>query len=213
MRTDDVLAFLDSHPDFLQHHAKRLGLNTKFNDQSVISFSERQILGLNEKIRHLEAKLSELTYHGKNSYQIQVRVHQLSMALLRIKHFDMLIHTLNTFFATEFGLERIALRLWHNAAEKYHSYFTSNPRIHSVADRLTSPSCGPYVNDEIMNWFPTVPVLQSFALLALHDDTGQPFGLLVLASDDPKRFTHDMHTYYLEQIAQLIASALLRILT
>jgi uncharacterized protein YigA (DUF484 family) len=52
-------------------------------------------------------------------------------------------------------------------------------------------------------------VLQSFAQVALRGADGQAFGILVLASDDPQRFTFDMHTQYLAQIGELASAALL----
>lgn len=213
MLSDDVLAFLDSHPDFIQHHAKRLGVKILEQEgQSIISLSERQILGLTEKVRQLENKLMELIHHGETNCQIQGRLHQLSVSLLKAESIAALVNIVQTRLAADFGLERVALRLWHPAAQNDSHFLVPTPAIQTIAQRLTFPSCGPYVNDEIMSWFPTIPVLQSFSLMALHNDAQRAFGLLVLGSDDPKRFTYDMHTYYLTQMSQLLAAALLRVL-
>ena len=83
--------------------------------------------------------------------------------------------------------------------------------IRLLAGNLCAPYCGPYVNDEILSWFPTQPVLQSFATIALRHQC-EAFGLLVLGSEDSQRFSQDMQTHYLAQMGELVAVALQRVL-
>ena len=61
MQTDDVLAFLDQHPDFLAHHAERLGLKPSGapQDRVVVSLAERQMLDLKDRNRQLESRLQQ----------------------------------------------------------------------------------------------------------------------------------------------------------
>ena len=47
--------------------------------------------------------------------------------------------------------------------------------------------------------------------MALKND-GVPFGILVLASEDPQRFYPEMGTLYLARIGELVAAALSRCL-
>lgn len=211
MQSDDVLAFLDSHPEFIQHHADRFGIKPP-SERVVVSLVDRQMLELKDHARQLEARLQQLIRHGEANDLIQARTHQLSRILLAANSLDAVADGIKTCFARDFGLDRMALRLWHPKAETHVSLFNGRNEVAALSRNLSAPYCGPYVNDEVMSWFPPVPVLQSFCQVALRDDQGEPFGLLVLASDDPERFTFDMHTHYLSQMGELIATTLVRIL-
>lgn len=211
MQSDDVLAFLENHPDFLQHHADRFGLKHG-NERVVVSLVDRQMLELKDRARQLEARLQQLVHHGETNDQIQARMHKLALAMIAASTVDGLAQALKGCFAEVFGLNRMALRLWHPAAEAHATLYNGRSEVAALSRNLSVPYCGPYVNDEVMSWFPPVPVLQSFCQVALTDAEGEPFGLLVLASDDPERFTFDMHTHYLGQIGALISTALLRVL-
>ncbi|WP_028535650.1 DUF484 family protein [Paludibacterium yongneupense] len=213
MQSDDVLAFLENHPDFLTHHADRFGLKPGSHDRVVVSLVDRQLLELKDKNRQQEARLAQLLRHGEANDLIQLRSHKLALALVRASTPEALLQVLPAALSEQFGLDRSALRLWHPAAEVLAApAYTARLDIRSLARNLSAPYCGPYANDEVLSWFPPMPVLQSFSQLALRDDRGEAFGILVLASEDPERFTFDMHTHYLAQIGDLIAAAWLRIL-
>jgi uncharacterized protein YigA (DUF484 family) len=211
LQSDDVLAYLDHHPDFLQHHADRFGLKHSA-ERVVVSLVDRQMLELKDRARQLEARLQQLVRHGEANDVIQMRSHQLSLVLLSATTLDAVALGIKNCFAKDFGLNRMALRLWHPNAEHQDSLYSGRSDIASLTRNLSAPYCGPYVNDEILSWFPAVPVLQSFCQVALRDGVGEAFGILVLASDDPERFTFDMHTHYLAQIGELTSLALLRVL-
>ncbi|QRO33805.1 DUF484 family protein [Chromobacterium violaceum] len=210
MHSEQVLAFLDEHPDFLQQHAARYGLQAApQNGERVISFVERQMLELKDQNRQLEAQLQQLIDRGQDNDRLLARLHRLTLALLAARGPGKLIAELQGGLSREFQLDRSALKLWHPAAEKDAEYYNARSEVQGLARNLVAPYCGPYVNDEVLSWFPATPVLQSFAQVALKDTAGQPFGILVLASDDPQRFTFDMHTQYLAQIGELVSAALL----
>lgn len=208
MQAEEILAYLDDNPDFLASHAPRYGL--KPLQDRVVSFADRQMLDLKDRNRQLEARLTQLIRHGEQNDQIVARSHKLAVALLRGQTLAEVHHAIQHSFAEHFGLPRVALRLWHPGAENSELY-NSRQDIRLLAGNLSAPYCGPYANDEIISWFPPTPVLQSFAQLALRDGT-EPFGMLVIASDDAQRFTLEMQTHYLAQMAELMSQALLRVL-
>ncbi|UTH73235.1 DUF484 family protein [Chromobacterium sp. IIBBL 290-4] len=212
MHSEQVLAFLDEHPEFLQQHAERYGLQAapQAGERVVVSFVERQLLELKDQARQLEAQLQQLMEQGKANDQILARTHQLTLSLLNGGGLAHRIAALKDGLRDHFQLNRAAIRLWHPAAESDAEHYNARGEVQGLARNLAAaPYCGPYVNDEVMSWFPAKPVLQSFAQVALRDAAGQPFGLLVLASDDTQRFTRDMHTQYLAQIGALASAALL----
>lgn len=209
MQNDDVLAFLDAHPDFLNQHAPRFGLKSS-HDRVVVSFAERQLLEMKDQNRQLEARLVQLVRHGEQNDLILSRCHQLSLALMQADTLEQAADAIVRTFDKQFGLPRVALRLWHDAANP-GPFYNAKQDIRLLAGNLCAPYCGPYVNDEILSWFPTQPVLQSFATIALRQQ-GEAFGLLVLGSEDSQRFSQDMQTHYLAQMGELIAVALQRVL-
>jgi uncharacterized protein YigA (DUF484 family) len=71
------------------------------------------------------------------------------------------------------------------------------------------PSCGALRHDEAIAWFgEAASHLKSFAAIPLRGE--HTVGLLVLASEDARRFYPDMGTLYLERLGQLIGAALSR---
>ncbi|GGY22499.1 DUF484 family protein [Paludibacterium paludis] len=213
MHSDDVLAFLDSHPDFLTHHAERFGLRAAPQERVVVSFAERQLLDMKDRIRQLESRLHQLVRHGEANDLIQARSHRLALGLMQARSTESVLAAVSKGLLDIFQIDRVALRLWHPQAEtRTPSCTTTRADIQLLARNLSAPSCGPYANDEVLSWFPPVPVLQSFAQIALREESGEPFGLLVLASDNADRFTFDMHTHYLAQMGEMVSAALLRTL-
>ena len=212
MQSDDVLAFLEHHPDFLQHHAERFGLKQPA-DRVVVSLVDRQMLELKDRARQLEARLQQLVRHGEANDLIQARAHQLALALIAATTLTGLDSSIKNSFERDFGLDRVAMRLWQPEAQGHAELYCARADIALLARNLSAPYCGPYVNDEMLSWFPPIPVLQSFCQVALRDAAGEAIGILVLASDDTERFTFDMHTHYLAQMGELISLALDRILS
>ncbi|AXE31940.1 DUF484 domain-containing protein [Chromobacterium phragmitis] len=211
MHSEQVLAFLDEHPDFLQQHAARFGLQAapQTGERVVVSFVERQMLELKDQNRQLEAQLQQWVERGQDNDRLLARLHRLTLSLLAARDAQAMIAELKGSLRREFQLDRAALKLWHPAAEGDAEHYNARNEVQGLARNLVSPYCGPYVNDEVLSWFPATPVLQSFAQVALKNEAGQPFGILVLASDDSQRFTLDMHTQYLAQIGELVSAALL----
>ncbi|MGC0154613.1 DUF484 family protein [Chromobacterium vaccinii] len=211
MHSEQVLAFLDEHPELLQQVAARYGLQSapQNGERVVVSFVERQMLELKDQNRQLEAQLQQWIERGQDNDRILTRLHQLTLAQLAARGLESRIAALRGSLRQHFQLERVALRLWHPAADGAGEHYNAQSEVQGLARNLTAPYCGPYVNDEVLGWFPPTPVLQSFAQVALRGPDGQAFGILVLASDDTQRFSFDMHTQYLSQIGELISAALL----
>lgn len=212
MQTEDVIAFLRDNPEFLLQQAHALGLKPAHaHERGVFSLSERLMLDLKDHNRQLENRLQQLIQHGETNDQTVERMHALALALLRARSAAATVEAAVLCFEQTFGLTHAALRLWHPAAAlRAPAFSTDNEIVRAQAEKLARPYCGPYVNDTIMGWFPPTPVLQSFAQVPLSaPGNTQPFGLLVLASDDAHRFTLDMQTHYLSLMGELVSTALL----
>jgi uncharacterized protein YigA (DUF484 family) len=77
----------------------------------------------------------------------------------------------------------------------------------TLAAQQVNPYCGPSANKPGVKWLIDSATIQSVALIPLRaPGATDSFGLLVLGSPDPARFTADMDTHFLRQIGE-IASA------
>jgi uncharacterized protein YigA (DUF484 family) len=84
----------------------------------------------------------------------------------------------------------------------------------SFASSLTLPYCGMNSGFEAVGWLDDPATVMSLALIPLRhgpaDDNA--FGLLVLGSPDPTRYTADMGTEFLVRIGEIAGAGLSRML-
>jgi hypothetical protein len=148
----------------------------------VVSLADRQMLELKDRNRQLEARLHQLIRHGEANDQIIHSAHRLSLALQRCLNLQQVADGLASCFQQDFALDRMALRLWHPAAESSPLY-NARHEVQALARNLSAPTAAP------------MSMTKSWAG-SCHAGTAviQPdpadrcqwhaFGLLVLASDD-----------------------------
>jgi len=107
------------------------------------------------------------------------------------------------------------VRLWNVAEENPDTkeFAPVAAEMREFVERMTAPYCGHHAVYESQSWFgEAAPHVKSFALIALAND-GVPFGVVALASEDPKRFYPEMGTLYLARIGDLVSHALWRYVT
>ena len=82
----------------------------------------------------------------------------------------------------------------------------------TVAASLQTPYCGANSGFEAAQWLEEPESVASLAMIALrHSDSASAFGLLVLGSPDPTRYTADMGTEFLMRIGEIASAALTRL--
>ena len=214
MQSIEIVEWLRQNPEFFEEFADDLAqiyVPHSHRGQAV-SLAERQLLTLREKNRALEMRLSELLQFGEENDITSDKLHRLNVSLLRAKDLGSVIGTLEYHLRDRFGVPHIALRLWLPGIESGLREFEAvGEDVHRLAHNLVSPYCGPYVTDEVLSWFGEAgPGLKSFAQFALRSGE-EPFGILVMASEDSERFYPDMGTLYLQRMADLVSAVLLRI--
>lgn len=215
LQAPDVASWLQANPEFFEEYADLVAeiFIPHPHGGRAIPIAERQILTLREKNKQIENKLGELLQFGEENDQIGEKVHRLTVALLQSRDLAGVLGALNYHLQESFHVPHLAVRLWGGDADETLTEFGGvSEEIKSLAISLGSPYCGPYVTDEVMGWLGEVaPHLKSFAQVALKAD-GVPFGLLVLASEDPQRFYPEMGTLYLARIGELASAGLARCL-
>ncbi len=214
---DDIAQFLVNTPGFFERHAEVLASVqlTSPHGQRAVSLQERQAEMLREKIRHLELKAAEMIRHGQDNVLIADHLHAWTRQLFLVQAPAALPQALVQGLRDEFSLPQAAIRLWGVASAWAEAPFALgvSADAQAFAQSLAQPYCGSNPGLEAAQWLDDPAAAASVALLPLRPAPQAPaFGLLVLASDDPRRFHAQMGTAFLQRIADLASAALTRLL-
>jgi hypothetical protein len=211
LKAEDVARYLEENPIFFEEHAEMLGrIHVPHpHGGQAIPLSDRQVLGLREKTRALEGKLSELIQFGEENDVISERVHRLAVAMLAARTLPTLLHELYFNLREDFAVPHARLRLWRGAGE-LPEFQPVSDALREYAAELDAPFCGPNANFEAAGWFEdATPHIRSVAFMPLRE-LDQTFGMLALAAEDLLRFYPEMGTLYLKRMGEMASAALLR---
>lgn len=211
--SDAVAQYLIDSPHFFEEHAELLAtirLSSPLLGRAV-SLQERQMEVLREKIKLQDLRLADLM---RNAQENELTTHKLQTwmrSLLLARNDVDLPHTLIDGLRTNFAVPQATLRIWGVAKAYSHTWFAApaSDDVKIFANGLSMPFCGSNHDFEAASWFEQDS--QSIALLPLRSSTtpaSATFGLLVLGSPDPKRFSDDMATDFLAQIGETASAAL-----
>ncbi|HWR76501.1 MAG TPA: DUF484 family protein [Thiobacillus sp.] len=215
MQPEHIAEFLTRHPNFFNDFPTLLAdLHIPHpHGTHAVSMSERQLIAMRDKVRMLENKLAELIQFGEENDGISDKLHALTLALLAARTPQELVAALALHLREGFAVPHHALRAWNLPADSVPGLSGPVPQAarDSVA-AMTQPVCGALAVSEASDWFGEVsPHLRAFACIPLRPTpAAAPVGLLVLASEEAKRFYPGMGTLYLERLGQLIGAALVR---
>ncbi|HEU4457896.1 MAG TPA: DUF484 family protein [Methylibium sp.] len=227
---DDIAQFLLHTPGFFERHAEVLAsvqLASPHGTRAV-SLQERQIQLLRDKIRALELRQVEMLRHGQENVAIAERLHRWTRSMMLTSNAGDLPGVLVERLRHEFLIPQAAIRVW-GAAEAFRSLAFAqavSDDVQRLADSLGVPYCGAVIHDspgfEAAQWFDEPASIVSMAMvpLRLHAEPGAfgegltkaAFGLLVLGSPDPTRYTADMGTEFLARIGEIASAGLARLL-
>src|SRR3954464_6713221 len=181
----------------------------------AVSIGERQLVAVREKAKLLEDKLRELIQFGEENDAVGDKVHRLACRLADAASLNAVLDTLYLDLLDHFAVPHVAVRLWRVAEEHPDTkeFGATAPEIRQFVAKMVTPYCGHHAVYESQSWFgEAAPHLKSFALVKLERD-GVDFGVVALASEDPKRFYPEMGTLYLQRIGELVSHALWRFVT
>ena len=217
LTADQVAEFLKQNPGFFENHVEIL-MNLQIphpHGGRAVSIGERQLVALREKSKMLEDKLHELIQFGEENDAAGEKVHRLACRLVECTSLDASLDTLYLDLLDHFAVPHVAVRLWSVAEEnpEMREFSAVAPEIRGFVEQMAAPYCGHHPVYESQSWFgEAAPHLKAFAMVALKHD-GRTFGVVALASEDPKRFYPEMGTLYLARIGELLGAALWRHLT
>lgn len=206
-----VAQYLADHPHFFDEYAGLLGevrLASPVTGRAV-SLQERQMEVMRDKYRALELRLAELVRVAQDNAAIANRFHAWNQILLKARGHEGLARALVDGLASQFNVPQATLRLWNTRPEHAGAWFTEgvsdDARIFAAS--LRAPYCGPNKDFEAVRWLGDAATLRSVVILPLASGDAT-FGLLILGSPDPDRFSAQMGTDFLVHIGETASAAL-----
>ncbi|MBL0151929.1 MAG: DUF484 family protein [Ideonella sp.] len=212
----DIANYLANTPGFFERHAELLSSVqlTSPHGQRAVSLQERQMEMLREKIKGLEGKIMEMIRHGQENVAIADRLHRWMRAILQAPSAASLPEVLVSTLRHEFMIPQAAVRLWSidSGFEVQSFALDVSEDVRAFASSLAQPYCGLNSGFEAGRWLDDAGTVLSIALIPLRaDGESDAFGLLVLGSPDPTRYSADMGTEFLARIGDMAAAALSRL--
>ena len=216
MRSEEIAQYLQDNPQFFEEHADLISRMVIPHPHGgrTISITERQMLGLRDKNKLLEGKMSELLQFGEENDSISEKMHRLGVAMIAAASFQSVLHTLNFHLRDDFAIPHVALRLWDHPenSEELPEFADVSEELQVFAETLNQPYCGSTSGFETSSWFGDASThLRSQALIAMRNGGGT-IGMIALGSEEPQRFYTGMGTLYLERLGEMASAALARVL-
>lgn len=217
---DDIANYLVHTPGFFERHAQLLSSIqlTSPHGQRAVSLQERQMEMLRDRIKGLERRIMDMIRHGQENEAIAQRLHRWLRAVLLAHDERTVPDVVCAELRHEFLIPQVGVRLWGTAAHPLRAGLADLPVCQEVstdarsfARSLTLPYCGVNAGFEPARWLDDATTVASVALLPLTRD-GEVFGLLVLGSPDPTRYTADMGLDFLSQLGEIAGAAMSRLL-
>lgn len=202
---EQIAQYLRDNPEILA----QINLPHPYSGQAI-SIGERQVMLLRDRARNLENKLKEFIQFAEENDAIGEKLHQLSLGLMRARSLAAALESLYLNLTEQFAIPHVAVRVW-SAPQDLAEFAPVADTTRALAAGLAQPRCGGEAPEEVRAWFGEQGAhLHSFALTPLRDDRVE--GLLVMASEDAKRFYPEMGTLYLNWLGALASAAISRFL-
>jgi hypothetical protein len=213
MEASAVAEYLKQNPAFFEDYADVVAqiFVPHPHGGHAIPIAERQMLALRDKVYDLEQKLRELIRHGNENDRIGEKLHRATLALIAATDLETTLAVLSHTLREDFDVPQVVIRLWPAKAPDVTlpELAPTDDELRDHVERLRAPSCGPEAAPQAGAWF-DAERSKSYAFLPLR--TERTFGVLALASDDPRRFDGEMGTMYLLRLAELASVAIIRFL-
>jgi uncharacterized protein YigA (DUF484 family) len=210
----EVASYLRRHPEFLNDFPDlALALVLPREQGSAASLASYQLDVLRDKNRDLNRRLHELIDIAHENEALMVRVHTLTLALMRAKTLPETVSAIVAALTEDFHTDFVRLLLfradadlpaapWLIAAPEGAGAFPAFAEFFKRAE----PLCGRLQPEKLDVLFGTHAVeVHSAVLLPIGSA-----GLLAIGSHDANRFHPGMGTVFLKLIGEAVATALAR---
>jgi uncharacterized protein YigA (DUF484 family) len=210
----EVASYLRRHPDFLGEFPDiALSLMLPREQGQAASLASYQLDVLRDKNRELNRRLHELIEIAHENQLLMVRVHTLTLALMRATSLPETLNALVAALTEDFNTDLVRVVLFRadpdlSAAEWLLVEPEGAPALPAFAEFLkrAEPLCGRLQQDKLDALFGSrVGDVASAVLLPV-----EGVGMLAVGSPDANRFHPGMGTVFLKLIAEAVAAAVAR---
>ena len=164
---------------------------------------------MRDKYKTLELRLAELVRTANDNAAIANKFHAWTQTLLTARHNADLPRALVDGLREHFGVPQATVRLWDLAEQYSGAWYASgvSDDARLFANSLLAPYCGTNNDFEAVRLLDDAASVTSTVILPLRS-AGKAFGLLIMGSEDPQRFTAQMGTDFLTHIGETSSAAL-----
>ena len=212
---DEIAEFLANTPDFFERHAALLAAIELRSPHGMraVSLQERQVEMLRERIKGLEHRMIEMIRNGQENQGLADRLHRWTCSVMLTSDRLAVPERVISGLQHEFLIPQVALRVWGVDVDCLNlpCAHAVSGEVRDFAQAMSQPYCGANSRHEAASWLNDAHLITSIALLPLRYQ-GLTFGLLVLGSPDPTRFSADMGTDLLVRVTDLASAGLARLL-
>lgn len=210
----DIAEYLRQHPRFLENFPDVAAELVMPREQGpAASLAAYQLEALRARNHELNERLAELVAIAGDNEQLMVRVHTLTVGLLRDNTLADVLKSFVGALQEDFHTDLVRVVLFRGDAELPHAdWLVRVPEGAKALPVFTDflsrgePACGRLAQDKLDRLFGAdVARVQSTALLKIGDA-----GVLAIGSDDPNRFHPGIGTLFLKLIAQALDAAIAR---
>jgi uncharacterized protein YigA (DUF484 family) len=214
----DIANYLANTPGFFERQAELLSTIQLMSPhgQRAVSLQERQMEMLRDKLKGMELKVMEMIRHGQENVAIADRLHRFTRAIMLTANAADLPGVVVKELMHQFMIPQAGIRVW-GAAPAFSALPFAKPvseDAKTFATSLAGPYCGLNSGFEAAQWMDDGAAMTSVALIPLrHGPAPAAFGMLVLGSPDPTRYSSDMGTEFLVRIGEIASAGLSRLQT
>ena len=210
----EVASYLRRHPEFLNEFPDlALALRLPRDQGAAASLASYQLDVLRDKNRELSRRLRELVEIAHENEQLMIRVHSLTLSLMRATSLGDSLNRVVAGLTEDFHTDLVRIVLFGRS-----DTLASNEWLLLQADAKTGlpafaeflqrnePLCGRLQPDKLAALFgPRAGEVQSAVLMPVNG-----LGMLAIGSHDMDRFHPGMGTVFLKLIAEAITASVSR---
>ncbi|MHA7833379.1 MAG: DUF484 family protein [Algiphilus sp.] len=212
---DAVHAWLQAHPEFFSHRPDVLeAADLHHASGGASSLIERQVEWLRAKNARLDARLHQLMETARDNETRARKILRVAQMLLRAPTLAVMVAQLRKLLREEFDIDDIFLgvlapKLRRNDIDGLTRIDAkgSVARAFDNSFRTRLIETGPLDDARARLVFPRAKDLPASAAVVPLDKQ-EIIGLLVLGTQDAKRFTEEQGKLFLEMLAELVAASL-----
>jgi hypothetical protein len=160
-------------------------------------------------------KIIEMIRNGQDNLALADKLHRWTRSIMLTESAADVPERMLDELRHQFLIPQAGIRVWGADAAYAGLPFaqTVGDDVRSFASSLSVPYCGVNPGFEAAQWLADPATVMSLALIPLrHAPQAQAFGMLVLGSPDPTRYSADMGTDFLARIGDIASAGLVRLL-